>query len=90
MKKVRKHIFFSGHVQGVGFRYRAQYVAQNYGLTGWVKNLWDGQVEMEIQGNEQDIYALIGALSSGSFVQIEDYRISDLTVDEQENRFRIR
>ena len=45
---VRKHIFFSGDVQGVGFRYRSFYIAQSLGLTGWVENLWDGRVEMEV------------------------------------------
>ena len=48
---VRKHIFFSGDVQGVGFRYRSFYIAQSLGLTGWVENLWDGRVEMEVQGS---------------------------------------
>ena len=37
---VRKHIFFSGDVQGVGFRYRSFYIAQSLDLTGWVENLW--------------------------------------------------
>ncbi len=49
---VRKHIFFSGDVQGVGFRHRSFYIAQSLGLTGWVENLWDGRVEMEVQGSE--------------------------------------
>ena len=53
--KVRKHIYFSGMVQGVGFRYRATYLAQTRELTGWVKNLYDGRVEMEIQGEENNI-----------------------------------
>ena len=52
---VRKHIFFSGDVQGVGFRYRSFYIAQSLGLTGWVENLWDGRVEMEVQGSEASI-----------------------------------
>ena len=47
---VRKHILVSGRVQGVGFRYRTYYLAQNLGLTGWVHNLEDGRVEMELQG----------------------------------------
>ena len=52
---VRKHIYFSGRVQGVGFRYRSYYIAQSLGLTGWVTNLWDGRVEMEVQGQPLDI-----------------------------------
>ena len=50
MAIVRKHIYFSGQVQGVGFRYRAKNAARANDLTGWVDNLWDGRVEMEVQG----------------------------------------
>ena len=49
MEKIRKHFIFSGRVQGVGFRYRSMHMAQMLGLTGWVKNNWDGDVEMEWQ-----------------------------------------
>ena len=41
--EVRKHIYFSGMVQGVGFRYRSTYLAQSRHLTGWVKNLYDNR-----------------------------------------------
>ena len=54
MEKIRKHFYFSGRVQGVGFRYRSYYIAQSMGLTGWVKNLWDDRVEMEVQGTRED------------------------------------
>ena len=40
MAIVRKHIYFSGQVQGVGFRYRAKNAARANDLTGWVDNLW--------------------------------------------------
>ena len=43
---IRKHILFYGRVQGVGFRYHATYKASLMGLTGWVRNLEDGSVEM--------------------------------------------
>ena len=39
MEKIRKHFYFSGRVQGVGFRYRSYYIAQSMGLTGWVDSL---------------------------------------------------
>ena len=45
---VRKHFKITGRVQGVGFRYRAKYAASGMGLTGWVRNEWDGSVEMEV------------------------------------------
>ena len=50
--KIRKHIIFYGRVQGVGFRYYAVQKANQLGLTGWVKNLYDGSVEMEVEGEE--------------------------------------
>ena len=53
MAKVRRQLIFSGRVQGVGFRYRTMYLAQRYGLTGWVTNLWDGRVQMQLQGEEK-------------------------------------
>ena len=46
----RAHIFYSGTVQGVGFRYAAQRFASDFGLQGWVKNLADGRVEIMAEG----------------------------------------
>ena len=56
---IRKHIIFSGWVQGVGFRYRLRYASDLYGVTGWVKNNFDGTVEAEMQGEEKDIDSAI-------------------------------
>ena len=61
-KEIRKHLIFSGRVQGVGFRYRAMNIAQMLGLTGWVKNRWDGKVEMEVQGKREEIGKMISML----------------------------
>ena len=41
----RIHVYFSGMVQGVGFRYTAQRIANDTNITGWVRNLPDGRVE---------------------------------------------
>ena len=46
---IRQHIYFSGRVQAVGFRFRAQMNATQLGLTGWVRNLFDGRVEAEVE-----------------------------------------
>ena len=90
MGKVRKQIFFSGTVQGVGFRYRALYLADAYDLTGWVKNLYDGRVQMQVQGDEHAIYAFLNALGEQRFIYIEDLEIHSLPVDKGEQRFRVR
>ena len=69
---VRKHIYFAGRVQGVGFRYHSYYIAQSLSLTGWVLNLYDGRVEMEVQGSEDNIMELIKRLKEQRFIVIED------------------
>lgn len=70
-EKVRKHIFFYGRVQGVGFRYYAVQKANQLGLTGWVKNLYDGSVEMEVEGQEELIDQLIIFLQNRTYTWIE-------------------
>ena len=51
----RIHIYYTGSVQGIGFRYTAERVALSLGLTGWAKNLPDGRVEVLCEGKEADI-----------------------------------
>lgn len=88
MEKVRKHIIFSGRVQGVGFRYRSYYIAQSLGLTGWVKNTWDDRVEMEVQGTRADIDQMLVKLHEQRFVCIDTMDIKEIPV-QQESSFYI-
>lgn len=76
--EIRKHFYFSGRVQGVGFRYQATRLARNLGLTGYVKNLWDGRVEMEAQGSEALVWNLVSALHRQPYIRIDDMEVSDL------------
>ncbi|MDO4679163.1 MAG: acylphosphatase [Eubacteriales bacterium] len=68
---VRRHYWFSGRVQGVGFRYRAFYIAQGLGLSGWVRNSWDERVEMEVQGTREAISQMLIRLQEQRFIDIE-------------------
>ena len=63
-REERVHIFFSGRVQGVGFRYTARHLANRYNLKGWVKNLFDGRVELLAQGNRKEIDSFLEDLRS--------------------------
>ncbi len=54
-----RHIIFSGSVQGVGFRFTAHRMARRHQLTGYVRNLRDGTVEMLAQGKAEDIEACV-------------------------------
>lgn len=62
----RVHVFFSGTVQGVGFRYTARDAASARRLTGWVRNLRDGRVEAVCEGEESDIISFLADLKQGS------------------------
>ena len=86
---VRKHIFFSGDVQGVGFRYRSYYIAQSMGLTGWVKNLWDDRVEMEVQGSEASIREMLDRIQQQRWINVTDMEITEIPCEE-ERGFKIR
>lgn len=87
--KIRKHIYFSGMVQGVGFRYRAMYAAKSLGLTGWVRNLWDDRVEMEVQGDEVSINRMVRQIEEGHFIRISDMETEEIPVQEREADFHI-
>ena len=71
---IRRHIVFSGRVQGVGFRYRAAKAAEMYGCTGWVRNDRNGTVSMEIQGTEEQMDRVIRAIENGRFIRIDNIR----------------
>lgn len=65
----RFHVFFTGKVQGVGFRQAVKTYAMELELVGWVKNLEDQRVEMVVEGPEPDFNLLVGKLCSEFEVQ---------------------
>lgn len=50
-------VFYSGRVQGVGFRYQTLQVAKEFEVSGYVKNLADGRVQMEAEGLQSEVIA---------------------------------
>ncbi|ARV60095.1 acylphosphatase [Nostocales cyanobacterium HT-58-2] len=58
-KLVRVHVFISGRVQGVGYRYSTVDTASQLGLTGWVRNLPDGRVEAVFEGSQSVVEEMI-------------------------------
>ena len=59
---IRRTVFYSGRVQGVGFRYTACHVAGGYEVTGYVRNLDDGGVELVAEGEEGELAGFLAAL----------------------------
>lgn len=87
---IRKHMKIYGDVQGVGFRYRAEHAANMLRLTGWVKNEWDGTVEMEVQGEREAIDRLLVVIGQGTYVRIEKVDSELIAVNEEERSFHVR
>lgn len=88
----RYYIIVDGRVQGVGFRFRVSMLAADLKLTGWVRNLDNGMVEMEIQGTEENTNRFFQRLIGGEerFIRIDDYSVKDRPVDPHETEFRVR
>jgi acylphosphatase len=72
----RAHFFVTGWVQGVSFRGYTRKCARGLGLTGWVRNLYDGRVEAVVEGPKDDIDALIGMVRTGPpAARVEDVEV---------------
>lgn len=89
-KIIRRRILFYGRVQGVGFRYRARYVAESLRLTGWVRNEEDGTVTMEVQGDEASIDRMLQMLQQDRYIDIVDMDIKNLVIQENERNFEVK
>lgn len=78
MDKTQKHVKISGRVQGVGFRHFTRQNAQDLGITGWVRNERNGDVEAVLQGDEENVQKMIERLRSGPRTsRVDDLRVED-------------
>lgn len=59
------HLYVSGMVQGVGFRFFTINRARAYGITGWIKNLYDGRVEIEAEGKNENLSLFLKDIKIG-------------------------
>jgi len=74
--EVQAHILFYGHVQGVGFRYTVQRYASSLGISGWVRNLSDGSVEIRAEAERGKIEQLCSLIEDYFKGHIVDKKIS--------------
>jgi acylphosphatase len=58
-------VFYEGRVQGVGFRFTVRHIAKGFDLTGWVRNLSDGRVELQVSGDEEEVRAFLDQIARG-------------------------
>jgi len=79
---VKAHLFVSGRVQGVGFRFFTAQKARSLGLSGWVRNLSDGRVEMVLVGPSSSIEEMITTIKGGVVSPLA--RVEDVMVERGE------
>ena len=79
------HIYFSGRVQGVGFRYTMMNFARGISLKGWVKNLPDGRVEALVEGEQKLIEELCHRIEEHFKGSIRD---KEMTFEESEGSLK--
>jgi len=84
MKK-QIHAYFSGRVQGVGFRYTSQDIARASGVSGWAKNLPDGRVEIVAEADESTLKLFLERINNSFSRYIND---ADATWSEATGEFR--
>ena len=86
---VARHIIFIGRVQGVGFRFTAHRMAQRHRLTGFVRNLPDGTVEMLAQGPVRDIDDCLQDIKEYFGDYLRETRVQEIPTDPKYKDFRI-
>ena len=87
MLKIAKHLIFSGRVQGVGFRFMAHRIAMRYELSGYVRNVPGGKVEVLVQGDTKDIDNFVRDLQEAFAVC--DIGIENIPIDAEYDGFNI-
>lgn len=83
-------VFFSGRVQGVGFRYQTLQVAKEFEISGWVANLADGRVQLEAEGRSDEVRDFIAAVQERMEGHIRKTEQSNETRPPQFSGFTIR
>ncbi len=87
----RLHVHLKGRVQGVGFRYFVQRSASQLSVAGWVRNRWDGSVEVVAEGPRPQLDQLLGALRRGpAGAQVDTVQPGWQQATGEFNRFTIR
>ena len=89
MGNIAKHVVYKGRVQGVGFRFTAQRIAMRYELSGFVKNLPDGSVEMFAQGHPDDIADALRDIDESFGAYLKDTIITDNPLNNRLHGFDI-
>ena len=84
-------VFYEGRVQGVGFRWTVRHIAKGFDVKGWIRNLIDGRVEMQIAGSEDEVRAFLDAIAKSELrAHIRNATENSLPAPVEANGFEIR
>ncbi len=86
----RRRVFYEGRVQGVGFRWTSQSIASRFMVSGWVRNLLDGRVEMVVEGDEDEVNSYLEGVSSHFGRMIHSSNVIPETAKGLSGAFEIR
>ena len=85
---IRYHVIARGRVQDVGCRFFGCMEARPLGITGYVENLYDGTVQMELQGDPVKLSMLLDAIRKGNgYMRVDDLDITEIPVKPGEKQF---
>ena len=87
---LRREVLFSGQVQGVGFRMTTQRIAQRWAVTGFVRNLSDGRVQLVVEGELAELHGFIGAVRQAMVDYIHDSEVVSSEASGTFSSFAIR
>ena len=90
--KINRQILYAGRVQGVGFRYSVKQIATGFDVTGWVRNLADGRVELQATGEADEVEAFLAAVAGSHLADhIQQTEQTDIQTPTAETKaFEIR
>jgi acylphosphatase len=86
----RREVYFSGHVQGVGFRYTTRQIAGGFDVTGFVRNLSDGRVYLVVEADKDEITRFLKEIHSQLGEYIRDVQVAELAAAGEFTGFSIR
>ena len=89
MKK-QIHVYYSGRVQGIGFRFSAERIAIELGICGWVKNLADGRVEIVAEAEQDKLQQFLERIADDFSRYIRNAEVSWLDPTEEFSDFGVR
>lgn len=88
-QSIRREVFYSGRVQGVGFRWTVRHIAQSHAVTGFVKNLEDGRVQLVVEGATAELDRLLAAISERMGEKIKAISVVESPTTGQFREFEI-